>query len=121
MTTFTGGEAVQAFLEEFDSWLAQPVTVSLIGGSAMTVQGLKDQTEDIDLALGVVSEFEHVVETLQDQGFVVVGEPTTAFDDVGTTVELEHTGRSIQIDLFERQIVGKVWFTDRMRDWADVF
>lgn len=121
MTTFTGSEAVQAFLEEFDSWLAEPVTVSLIGGSAMTVQGLKDQTEDIDLALSVVSEFQHVYETLQTQGFTVVREPTTAFDDVGTTVELEHAERGIQIDLFERQIVGKLWFTNRMRDRADVF
>jgi hypothetical protein len=121
MTTFTGSEAVQAFLEEFDSWLAEPVTVSLIGGSALTVQGLKDQTEDIDLALGVVSEFQHVYETLEVQGFTVVGEPTTAFDDVGATVELEHPERGIQIDLFERQIVGKLWFTDRMRDRADVF
>jgi len=121
MTTFTGSDAVQAFLEEFDSWLAESVTVSLIGGSALTVQGLKDQTEDIDLALGVISEFEHVRKTLEAQGFTVVGEPTTAFDDVGTTVELEHTERGIQIDLFEQQIVGKVWFTDRMRDRADVF
>ncbi|MDS0261020.1 hypothetical protein NDI56_16595 [Haloarcula sp. S1CR25-12] len=60
-------------------------------------------------------------ETLQVQGFTVVGEPITAFNDVGTTVELEHTERGIQIDLFERQIVGKVWFTDRMRNRADVF
>jgi len=39
MTTFTGSEAVTSFLEEFDSWLAQSVTVSLIGGSAMTGAG----------------------------------------------------------------------------------
>ena len=43
------------------------MTVSLIGGSAMTVQGLKAQTEDIDLALGVVEEFEHVFDRLQAQ------------------------------------------------------
>lgn len=35
----------------------------------MTVQGLKDQTEDIDLTLGVVSEFEHVYHTLQAEEF----------------------------------------------------
>ncbi|MFC6993897.1 hypothetical protein ACFQH3_20575 [Haladaptatus sp. GCM10025707] len=50
MTVFRGGEAIKAFLEEFDSWLSESVTVYLLGGSAMTVRGLKDQTEDIDLA-----------------------------------------------------------------------
>ena len=72
MTVFSGGEAIKAFLEEFDSWLSESVTVYLLGGSAMTVHGLKDQTEDIDLALGVVSEFEHVYQTLTSQGFSVV-------------------------------------------------
>jgi hypothetical protein len=121
MTVFTGGEAVQAFLEEFDSWLSEPVDVYLIGGSAMTVRGLKDQTEDIDLALGVVAEFEHVYQTLHAQGFSVVGEPTASFEDVGKTVELAHEDRGLQIDLFERQVVGKVWITNRMQDRAEEF
>jgi len=69
MTVFKGGEAIRAFLEEFDSWLSESVDVYLLGGSAMTVRGLKDQTEDIDLALGVTSEFEHVYQVLQTKGF----------------------------------------------------
>jgi hypothetical protein len=108
MTVFKGGEAIKEFLEEFDNWLSEPVTVYLLGGSAMTVQGLKDQTEDIDLALGVVSEFEHVNQTLTSQGFTVVGEPTESFEGVGKTVELHHDEHGLQIDLFERQVVGKV-------------
>ena len=121
MTVFSGGEAIKAFLEEFDSWLSESVTVYLLGGSAMTVHGLKDQTEDIDLALGVVSEFEHVYQTLTSQGFSVVGEPTESFEGVGKTVELHHAERGLQIDLFERQVVGKVWITDRMHDRAEKF
>jgi len=121
MTVFTGSETIRAFLEEFNGWLSEPVTVSLIGGSAMTVQGLKAQTEDIDLALGVVDEFEHVFDRLQAEGFTVVGEPTAAFDDVGRTIELAHDDRGIQLDLFDRQVVGKVWLTDRMHDRADEF
>ena len=87
MTIFRGSEAIKAFLDEFDSWLSESVTVYLLGGSAMRVQGLKDQTEDIDLALGVVSEFEHVYQTLTAQGFTVVDEPTESFEGVGRTVE----------------------------------
>ena len=121
MTVFKGGEAIRDFLEAFDSWLSESVAVYLLGGSAMTVQGLKDQTEDIDLALGVVSEFEHVFQALQSQGFAVVDEPTKPFEDVGKTVELHHEERGFQIDLFERQVVGKVWITDRMHDRADEF
>ncbi|MFU1782962.1 hypothetical protein ACM16X_16425 [Haloarcula japonica] len=121
MTVFKGDEAIRAFLEEFDSWLSESVDVYLLGGSAMTVRGLKDQTEDIDLALGVVSEFEHVYQALQAQGFAVVGEPTASFEEVGKTVELQHEDRGFQIDLFERQVVGKVWITDRMHDRAEEF
>jgi len=121
MTVFSGSEAIRAFLEEFDGWLSESVTVSLIGGSAMTVQGLKAQTEDIDLALGVVEEFEHVFGRLQAQGFTIVSEPTAAFEGVGDTIELAHDDRGIQLDIFDRQVVGKVWLTDRMHDRADVF
>ncbi|OIB57312.1 hypothetical protein [Natrialba sp. SSL1] len=121
MTAFTGGEAIKSFLEEFDSWLSESVTVYLLGGSAMTARGLKDQTEDIDLALGVVSEFEHVYQTLQSQGFTVVDEPTESFEGVGKTIELHHEDRGFQIDIFEQQVVGKVWITDRMHDRAEEF
>jgi hypothetical protein len=121
MTVFKGGEAIRAFLEEFDNWLSESVDVYLIGGSAMTVSGLKDQTEDIDLALGVVSDFEHVYQVLQTQGFAVVDEPTESFEGVGKTVELHHEGRGFQIDLFERQVVGKVWITERMHNRAEEF
>lgn len=65
MTVFSGGEAIREFLAEFDGWLSESVDVYLLGGSAMTVQGLKDQTEDIDLALAVTVEFEHVYQALQ--------------------------------------------------------
>ncbi|KPN29416.1 hypothetical protein SY89_00129 [Halolamina pelagica] len=121
MTVFKGGDAIKEFLEEFDSWLSESVTVYLLGGSAMTARGLKDQTEDIDLAVGVVSEFEHVYQTLTSQGFTVVDEPTESFEGVGKTIELHHNGRGFRIDLFERQIVGKVWITDRMHDRAEEF
>ncbi len=60
MTVFSGGEAVRSVLEQFDDWLSESVRLYLLGGSAMTVQGLRDQTEDIDLAVGVTAEFEHV-------------------------------------------------------------
>src|SRR6056297_437137 len=121
MTVFSGGEAITEFLAEFDSWLSEPVAVYLLGGSAMTVRGLKDQTEDIDLALGVISEFEHVYQTLLSQGFTVVDEPTESFKGVGKTVEFHHETLGFKIDLFEQQVVGKVWITDRMRDRAEEF
>jgi len=85
MTVFSGGEAITEFLAEFDGWLSEPVAVYLLGGSAMTVHGLKDQTEDIDLALAVTTEFEHVHQTLQQHGFEVIDEPTESFDGVGKT------------------------------------
>jgi hypothetical protein len=121
MTVFKGYDAIREFLEELDRWLSDSVDVYLLGGSAMTVHGLKDQTEDIDLALGVVTEFEHVYQTLIEEGFTVIAEPTKSFEEVGTTVELAHQQRGFRIDLFEQQVVGKVWLTDQMRRRAEQF
>lgn len=39
MTAFKGGEAIKEFLEEFNSSLSESVTVYLLGGSAMTLDG----------------------------------------------------------------------------------
>lgn len=121
MTVFKGEEAITAFLEAFDGWLSEPVAVYLLGGSAMTVRDLKDQTADIDLALGAASEFEHVLQALQDHGFSITDEPTATVEGVGRTLELQHADRGFHIDLFDRQIVGKIRVTDRMRDRADAF
>lgn len=121
MTVFKGDDAIREFLAELDTWVSESVAVYLLGGSAMTVHGLKAQTEDIDLAVSVVSEFEHVYHTLTEKGFTVGAEPTAAFEDIGRTVELQHEQRGFRIDLFEQQVVGKVWLTDRMRDRATDF
>ncbi|UHQ98310.1 hypothetical protein HYG81_19760 (plasmid) [Natrinema zhouii] len=121
MTVFSGSEAIKEFLDEFDEWLSEPVDVYLLGGSAMTIHGLKDQTEDIDLALAVTTEFEHAYQALQHHGFEVIGEPTESFDGVGKTVELRHPDRGFRVDLFERQVVGKVRITNRMHGRADEF
>nr|WP_243838090.1 hypothetical protein [Halobacterium sp. R2-5] len=84
MTVFTDGEAIKAFLEEFDTWLSESVTVYLLGESAMTVRGLKDQTDDIDLAVSVVSEFDHVYQTLTSRGFTVVVESEGTLNRLST-------------------------------------
>lgn len=121
MTVFSGEEAVEEFLEEFDGWLSESVEVYLLGGSALTVRGLQDQTEDIDLALGIAAHFEHVRQTVRNRGFEVVHEPTKSFEGVGRTLELRHPKRGLHLDLFERQIVGKVWLSERMRERAAEF
>lgn len=121
MTVFRGEDAIRAFLEEFDGWLSESVAIYLLGGSAMAVRGLTEQTEDIDFAVGVVSEFEHIYQSLQEQGFAVIGELTETFEDVGTTIECRHSNRGLRIDIFDRQVVGKVWITERMRERAEEF
>ncbi len=121
MSVFSGGDAIKEFLTELDEWLSQSVDMYLLGGSAMTALGLKDQTEDIDLALAVTEHFEHAFESLRAQGFTVTAEPTEPFDNVGVTVELRHPKRGLQLDLFSQQVVGKVWITDRMRSRAEEF
>ena len=121
MSVFSGSEGIKQFLEVLDGWLSESVDVYLLGGSAMTIRNLKDQTEDIDLALGAVSEFEHVYRTLNEQSFEVTDEPTESFDSVGKTVELYNSDSGFRVDLFDRQVVGKVWVTERMRKRSEAF
>jgi len=51
----------------------------------------------------------------------VTGEPTASFEGVGKTVEFYHPDRGFRVDLFEQQVVGKVWITEGMHDRADEF
>jgi hypothetical protein len=44
-----------------------------------------------------------------------------AFEGVRKTVELHHDKRGFQIDIFEQQVVRKVWVTDWMCDRAEEF
>ena len=75
----------------------------------------------VSLDREAVTEFEHVYQTLIEEGFTVIAEPTKSFEEVGTTVELAHQQRGFRIDLFEQQVVGKVWLTDQMRRRAEQF
>ncbi|WP_266080633.1 hypothetical protein [Haladaptatus caseinilyticus] len=106
MTVFRGREAVVSFLQDVNDELNQDVAVYLVGGSAMTAHSLKDQTKDIDLVLGVSTEFEHLRDALLEMGFNIDSEPTAAFDDVGRTFQLS-SDMGVQVDLFEEQIVGQ--------------
>lgn len=112
MRDFTSGDDVQEFLNEADEWVSKPVTAYLVGGTALAVYGLKPRTEDVDLAFSVSEHFDHVRTALLDQGFSVVEEPTMNVENVGSTVLMEHETHGIQVDLFEQQVVGKVWITD---------
>ena len=47
MREFTTDDDVKAFLEHVDAWLDEPVTVFLVGGTALTIHGLNTRTEDI--------------------------------------------------------------------------
>lgn len=121
MREFQSDDDVVAFLAEADGWLTRPVTLFLLGGTALAVRDLKPRTDDVDFAFGTTEQFQHVHDALLANGFEVRATPTEGVDGVGRTVTLVERDRGIEVDLFERQVVGKVRITDAMRDRADRF
>lgn len=121
MREFTTDEDVKTFLEDVDTWLDEPVTVFLVGGTALTIRGLSARTEDIDMAFYVSAHFDHVHETLTTHGFTTIDEPTSETDTHGRTVLLLHGDEGYRVDLFNRQVVGKVTITQAMKQRSDGF
>lgn len=121
MREFTTDDDVKEFLEHVDAWLDEPVTVFLVGGTALTIRGLSARTEDIDMAFYVPAHFDHVHETLTTHGFTTIDEPTSQIDTRGRTVLLQHEDEGYRVDLFDRQVVGKVTITQAMKQRADEF
>lgn len=79
MTVFKGGEAIKEFLEEFDSWLSESVTVYLLGGSAMTVRG-RDRSHSLFVIEIAVNSLSGLPSTF-----------TSRIEEFGSEFEIEYT------------------------------
>lgn len=56
-------------IEEIDPYVTTSVKLIAVGGTAMTLQGLKDSTIDVDFNIPNQAEYEHFKKTLEKIGF----------------------------------------------------
>jgi hypothetical protein len=121
MTTFSGPDSVREVLGDIDGWLDQEVAAYLLGGTALTIAGIQPQTNDLDLALSTAGAHERLKRVLTDHDFEVDRTLTSASLGRGESVALVAPEAGIEVDLFDRQILGKARLTEAMRERASQF
>ncbi len=121
MNEFRNLDQIKSFLSTVDGWLSEDVSLYLMGGAAMTARQIKPRTDDIDFGFSTEEHFQHVLNRFLDNGFLIAEEPTESIEGVGRTIKMYNHDAGVEVDIFERQVVGKVWITDRMRERADAF
>ena len=116
----SGREDIIQFLSTLDEWVTTEIDVYLIGGAAMTVTGLKDQTKDIDLVLASPEQYTAIKHALLNNEFTTTAIPTETEPTRGETIRLERED-GYQLDIFEHQIVGRARLTETMQTRANSF
>lgn len=115
---YTGHDDITATLEEMDTQLHQDATVYLLGGGAMTLEGLKPATKDIDLLTPTNDDYRRIRATLLDLGFEPVEHTEPDYDSLGATSVLTYNDG--HIDLFDRQVMSKLSLSEGMKQRSTV-
>lgn len=111
------GEITDRFVA-LDDVLDNPATVVLIGGGAMTFQGIKDGTKDLDLVATSQTSYKRVREALLELGLDEIDHPEKSYASLGAISVLEF-GEDNRIDLFDRQVMAKLTLSESMRERCD--
>ncbi|MFB6094993.1 MAG: DUF6036 family nucleotidyltransferase, partial [Halodesulfurarchaeum sp.] len=98
--------------------LDDETVVYLIGGGAMAFRDLKDATKDVDLVVLDEAAFLRFVEALEEMGYGVVEDPDEEYDVLGASAILENDD-GCRFDIFHRQVVDKLIFSDGMADRSE--
>lgn len=111
------GEITDRFVA-LDDVLDNPATVVLIGEGAMTFQGIKDGTKDLDLVATSQTSYKRVREALLELGLDEIDHPEKSYASLGAISVLEF-GEDNRIDLFDRQVMAKLTLSESMHDRCD--
>jgi len=112
-------EDINLFLESLDQSITGKVEIFLIGGGAMSLKGLKPATIDIDLVLKTKNEFENLKSGLLKLGFKI-DEEIHDINVYKEAVMVFLRGVS-RVDVFVKNIVGMLDFTDAMEKRSTLF
>ena len=111
---------IETELNRIAERLQTAVTAYLIGGGAMSLRDLKDTTKDIDLVISNEEAYSRLLGTLHELDYEEVTDLGDEYDKLGA----RHCVRNedgCQLDLFHRQIAGKLILSDGMQARSEEF
>lgn len=69
---------INTILSTIDKALKQPMTIYIVGGSAGVLQGIQDNTRDLDIVINTHNDYTHMLATLHTIGWITIkNQPTT--------------------------------------------
>ena len=110
-----GREYIRREFEHLSTELRTDVRTYLIGGGAMAFRNLKDATKDVDLVVRSPGECRRLLGVLDQLHYERLTDPGTEYDRLGARHCVENDD-GCRIDLFDRQVANKLYFSDGMAD-----
>lgn len=104
--------AIRRQFSELAGLIDDELTVYLIGGGALTLEGLKNATKDIDLIVREESELKQLWSVLRSAGYEPQEDLDEEYDELETAFILEKDRR--RFDVFREQVAGVIYLSDSM-------
>ncbi|MDB9281592.1 nucleotidyltransferase [Halorubrum ezzemoulense] len=104
--------AIRRQFSELANLIDDDFTVYLIGGGALTLEGLKNATKDIDLIVREESELRQLWNVLTSAGYKPKEDLGEEYDELGAAFILEKDHR--RFDVFHEQVAGVISLSDSM-------
>ncbi|OYR63702.1 hypothetical protein DJ83_01960 [Halorubrum ezzemoulense] len=104
--------AIRRQFSELANLIDDDLTVYLIGGGALTLEGLKNATKDIDLIVREESELRQLWNVLTSAGYKPKEDLGEEYDELGAAFILEKDHR--RFDVFHEQVAGVISLSDSM-------
>ncbi|MCJ7450709.1 MAG: hypothetical protein MUP58_03130 [Candidatus Nanohaloarchaeota archaeon QJJ-9] len=108
-------EYIEKELGRVGAELKEDITVYLIGGGAMALQGMKDATKDIDIVVINNQDFQSLIKTLKKSNYSDIEEMEPEYKELGAKKILENE-EGCRFDIFNQQVVDKLIFSDSMQN-----
>lgn len=104
--------AIRRQFSELAGLIDDELTVYLIGGGALTLEGLKNATKDIDLIVREELELKQLWSVLRSAGYEPQEDLAEEYDELETAFILEKDRR--RFDVFREQVAGVIYLSDSM-------
>ena len=115
-----GREYIENEFQRIGEGLSEPLTVSLIGGGAMSLRDLKGATKDIDLVVPDGDAYGQLWAVLMDLGYAEVQSLDPDYRALGATSCVENDD-GCRLDIFNQQVANKLVLTDGMEERSEPF
>ncbi|RRJ33424.1 DUF6036 family nucleotidyltransferase [Halocatena pleomorpha] len=115
-----GREYIEDEFQRIADGLSGPLTVSLIGGGAMSFRDLKGATKDIDLVITDGEAYGQLWAALMELGYTEVQALGPDYQALGATSCVENDD-GCRLDIFNQQVANKLILTNEMDERSEPF